>query len=197
MHLRPAGLPRSRPPRFPGSPATGDVPGVAPCCWLATGAVGTTGEAIAEFENVPHCLDLAGLFIYGGIDTVRDPGPRAEQAAALLARLRRVLFMPDDLMVVRLNAAVQATAGVAMATGVASRWGAGILAASLVPTTLAGHPFWELPPGPQRHEAIIPFLSNAAVLGGLLALVIRPAPTASAEWPVRARFRCRRIRATR
>jgi uncharacterized membrane protein YphA (DoxX/SURF4 family) len=42
------------------------------------------------------------------------------------------------------------------------------LATSLVPTTMAGHRFWEAQEDPQRKQHLIHFLKNSAILGGLL-----------------------------
>ena len=47
------------------------------------------------------------------------------------------------MTLVRVNAAIQLGAAAALATGRAPRLSAMVLAASLVPTTCAGHPFWE------------------------------------------------------
>jgi len=45
-------------------------------------------------------------------------------------------------------------------------------AGSLVPTTLAGHRFWEADDRSQRDAQLTPFTKNAAMLGGLLAAAL-------------------------
>jgi uncharacterized membrane protein YphA (DoxX/SURF4 family) len=115
---------------------------------------------------------LAGMFVYGGIDAFRNPGgkvPRAEKVAPDIADA--VGIDADTEQLVQFNGAVQVAAGVTLALGIFPRVSALALAGSLVPTTLAGHRFWEEDePGP-RAQQTIQFLKNAAMLGGLLLVV--------------------------
>ncbi len=114
-----------------------------------------------------------------GADAVREPGMRVTQAAATLAAIRRTLPLPgDDVMVVRGNAAVQAVAGVLLATGVLHRISALALAGSLIPTTWAGHAFWTIEDPAMRKQQRIQFHKNMAMIGGLLfAALDQPAVT--------------------
>jgi putative oxidoreductase len=113
---------------------------------------------------------LASVFVHGGAATLIDPAPRAEAAADLLAVLRKIVpWMPADLTVVRLNAATQVAAGALLAGGSFERQAAQILAASLVPTTIAGHPAWAADPASRAHEAL-QLGKNLGVLGGLLLI---------------------------
>jgi len=52
--------------------------------------------------------------------------------------------------------------------------GSSSLAGSLIPTTAAGHRFWEESDPSTRAQQTIHFLKNAAMLGGLLAVVGSP-----------------------
>jgi uncharacterized membrane protein YphA (DoxX/SURF4 family) len=114
---------------------------------------------------------VAGVFLHGGGATLLEPAPRAEAAASFLMALRRVLpFMPPDLDLVRLNAGVQVVAGAALALGIRQRLAAKVLALSLVPTTLAGHPFWEATEPRERNMELIQCGKNLGVMGGLLLL---------------------------
>ncbi|MFG3259557.1 DoxX family protein [Streptomyces sp. NPDC048172] len=115
---------------------------------------------------------LSSLFVGAGLDSLRDPGPKAEVAAPFLDRARATLpaLPDDDVQLVRLNAAVQVGAGVLLATGKAPRLAALALAGSLVPTTLSAHAFWEHPEGQAREAQQVQFLKNASVMGGLLAV---------------------------
>jgi putative oxidoreductase len=117
---------------------------------------------------------VAGVFIHGGWATLRDPAPRAEAAGPLLARLRAAVpALPGDGTLVRANAAVHLGAGLLLASGACPRPAAGILALSLVPTTAAGHPFWEA--GEDRRGAeLTSFVKNAGILGALLLLAAGP-----------------------
>jgi uncharacterized membrane protein YphA (DoxX/SURF4 family) len=78
----------------------------------------------------------------------------------------------DDEVVVRGNAAVQVVAGAMLALGRAPRLSALALAASLVPTTLAGHPYWTIEDPDARKLQRIHFHKNMAMIGGLLLAVL-------------------------
>ena len=87
---------------------------------------------------------LAGMFVYGGLDAFRNPAgkvPRAEKVAPDIAGL--VGIDADTEQLVQFNGALQVGAGITLALGVLPRLSALLLAGSLVPTTLAGHRFWE------------------------------------------------------
>jgi uncharacterized membrane protein YphA (DoxX/SURF4 family) len=104
-----------------------------------------------------------------GLDALRAPGGRVDQAAGVLAAIRKVAPLPeDDEMVVRANAAVQVIAGTALALGKAPRLSALVLAGSLVPTTLAGHSYWAVEDPATRKVQRIQFHKNLAMIGGLL-----------------------------
>src|SRR5579863_8645128 len=88
---------------------------------------------------------LASIFIVQGWETFRQPervAPRAEPVVRLMAG--RVPALPADTeQAVRLNGAIQVVAGSLLAIGRFPRLSALALAATLVPTTAAGHRFWE------------------------------------------------------
>jgi hypothetical protein len=68
---------------------------------------------------------------------------------------------------VRAKAASDVVAGLALATGHLTRPAATLLAAGLVPTTFAGHPFWGVEKE-ERAQQQTQFLKNLGLLGGLL-----------------------------
>jgi uncharacterized membrane protein YphA (DoxX/SURF4 family) len=104
-----------------------------------------------------------------GFDALRAPGGRVDQAGPVLAAIRKVVPLPDDdELVVRGNAAAQVLGGVLLATGRAPRLSALVLAASLVPTTLAGHSYWAIEDPAARKQQRIQFHKNMAMIGGLL-----------------------------
>jgi putative oxidoreductase len=104
-----------------------------------------------------------------GFDALRAPGARVDQAAPVLAAIRKGVPLPeDDELVVRANAAVMVVAGTLLALGRAPRLSALALAASLVPTTLAGHSYWKLEDPDARKIQRIQFHKNMAMIGGLL-----------------------------
>jgi uncharacterized membrane protein YphA (DoxX/SURF4 family) len=115
---------------------------------------------------------IAGMFIHGGLDSFRNPAgkvPRAEKVAPDIANL--VGIDADTEQLVQFNGAVQVAAGTTLALGIFPRLSALALAGSLVPTTLAGHRFWEEEDDAARAQQRVQFLKNAAMLGGLLLVV--------------------------
>jgi uncharacterized membrane protein YphA (DoxX/SURF4 family) len=115
---------------------------------------------------------LASVFIVAGLDVLANPEPRAKVAKPVVDRVASIVpFAPTDPVdAVRLNAAVHLGAGVLLATGVMSRLAAVALAVSLVPTTIAGHSFWEIEDPVNRSRQQTQFLKNTAILGGLLVV---------------------------
>jgi putative oxidoreductase len=104
-----------------------------------------------------------------GFDALREPGGRVDQAAAVLAGIRKVVPLPaEDELVVRGNAAVQVLSGTLLALGWAPRLSALALAGSLIPTTLAGHSYWAIEDPAVRKLQRIQFHKNMAMIGGLL-----------------------------
>lgn len=86
---------------------------------------------------------------------------------------------------VRLNAAVQVAAGLLLATGRAPRLASGALAATLVPTTIGGHRFWELEAGSDRREAQFDFMKNVGLLGGLILAAVDTGGQPGLAWRAR------------
>jgi len=117
---------------------------------------------------------LAGVFIASGLEVLANPEPRAKVAKPVVDRVASAIpFAPTDpLDAVRLNAAVQLGAGVLLAAGVMSRLAALALAVSIVPTTAAGHRFWEINDPLKRQQQRTQFLKNSAIFGGLLVVAL-------------------------
>jgi uncharacterized membrane protein YphA (DoxX/SURF4 family) len=114
---------------------------------------------------------LAGMFVYGGLDALREPGRRAKRAAVVTEPLMQAVGIEaDPQLLVSVNAGVQVTAGVLLALGRLPRLAATALAGSLVLTTAAGHRFWEASDAESRAQQTTQFLKNAAMLGGLLEI---------------------------
>jgi putative oxidoreductase len=105
-------------------------------------------------------LLVAAIFVSGGWETAREPGSRPQAAASI--------GMPQPELAVRANALVMVLAGMALAFGIFPRWAAAALAGSLVPTTLAGHPFWKEQDPQKRKGQLTHFLKNLSMLGGLV-----------------------------
>jgi putative oxidoreductase len=115
---------------------------------------------------------VAGIFVVSGLDVLADPEPRAKIAKPVVDAVAAVVpFAPTDPVdAVKLNAAVHVGAGVLLAAGVMSRLSALALAVSIVPTTIAAHPFWEIDDPVNRSRQRTQFLKNTAILGGLLVV---------------------------
>ena len=128
----------------------------------------TTRRVLAPLRPAARVL-TGSTYVLLGLDAVRAPGARVEQAAAVLTAMRKWLPLPeDDELVVRANAAVQVAAGAALALGIAPRLSALALAGSLIPTTLAGHAYWTIEDPTARKLQRIQFHKNMAMIGGLL-----------------------------
>jgi putative oxidoreductase len=137
---------------------------------------------------------LASIFVIQGFDTMLHPervARRAEPVVAPLAEL--VPDMPvttEDA--VRLNGAIQFTAGSLLALDIFPRLSALAIAATLVPTTAAGHRFWEVEDEKERAQQRIHFLKNLAIFGGLLIAAADTAGRPSLAW--RSRYAVRSAR---
>jgi uncharacterized membrane protein YphA (DoxX/SURF4 family) len=119
---------------------------------------------------------LAWVFVHAGVDVMRHPEPRAASAARLLGAVRSAapVDLPDDVALVRANAAAQVAAGTALALGKAPRLAAAALLASLAATTVGGHPFWSFDEPTQRAGQRIHFDKNLGLAGGLLLVLVTP-----------------------
>jgi uncharacterized membrane protein YphA (DoxX/SURF4 family) len=117
---------------------------------------------------------LAAIFVSAGIDTIRNPGPRvpvARDVASSIAKRVPALEGRSTEELIRINGAVQTTAGSLFALGRVPRLSALVLAGTLVPTTAAGHRYWTLDDPVQRKMQKVHFLKNLSILGGLLLAV--------------------------
>jgi uncharacterized membrane protein YphA (DoxX/SURF4 family) len=125
------------------------------------------------------------MFIYGGLDSIQSPEKKARKAAVVVEPLAESLVLPGDpASWVRINGVVQVAAGSALTIGRFPRIAALALAASLVPTTLAGHRFWEEPDPAARSGQVIHFLKNVSMLGGLLLAAADTGGRPSIPWRV-------------
>ncbi|MFN2556329.1 MAG: DoxX family protein [Nitriliruptorales bacterium] len=107
-------------------------------------------------------LLLAVIFVSGGFDSVRNPGPKVPRVAQA--------GVPRPKLSTQVNGLAMVVAGMALGLGIKPKLAAGVLAASLIPTTLAGHRFWELE-GKQAAQQQIHFMKNLGLLGGLIGVL--------------------------
>jgi putative oxidoreductase len=117
---------------------------------------------------------LASIFIVGAATALKNSSVSAAKATPVtdkvvpLAKKAGIPLPEDPETLVRINAGVQIAAGLALATGRAPRLSAAVLAASLIPTTAAGHRFWEVEDPSQRTQQKLHFFKNLSVVGGLI-----------------------------
>jgi uncharacterized membrane protein YphA (DoxX/SURF4 family) len=126
---------------------------------------------------------LAATFISGGIDTFRKPAGRVAAAERLVTPVvDRVPQLSNAEQVVKLDAAVKVVAGAMLAIGRLPRLSALVLASSLLPTTVAGHPFWEESDPVRRTQQRLHLMKNAGLLGGLLLAAVDTEGRPSLAW---------------
>lgn len=122
---------------------------------------------------------LASYFLSSGFRALRNPQQfvaDAESVASTLVPLAKRVA-PDSVAgripeetatLVRINGILQLGGGLALATGKGRRLGAALLAVSIIPSTLARHPFWSRDTPEAKANDRVHFLKNTSLLGGVL-----------------------------
>ena len=136
--------------------------------------VGRSGynEAMKPVRAAARAM-LGAIFVVSGVRIVLNPDSKVTAAKRVTDKVGRMFErmdprLPSDARaLVRLKAGADVAAGLALATGRFTRPAAAVLAAGLVPTTVAGHPFWTMP-REERAQHETHFLKNLGLLGGLL-----------------------------
>lgn len=140
--------------------------------WNAAGVGSRRPDAGPAEDRVPmNVLSLLtriaiGVpFVWLGYDAVKEPGMRVSMASAF--------GIPEEWAehAVRANGATMVLGGVSVITGVLPTIGAAAVVGSMIPTTLAGHAFWNDTDPKQRKANLIQFLKNVGMVGGLLSVV--------------------------
>ena len=117
---------------------------------------------------------LASAFVAGAVHALRNTDEHAARASAVIdtyvpaLQARGIPVPSDPTTVVRVHAAVQVAAGLALATGRAPRTSAGILALPSLPLTLPQRAFWTEPDPAESARQRGEFLRDLSLLGGLL-----------------------------
>jgi putative oxidoreductase len=143
---------------------------------------------------------LASMFLVGGIDSLTHASGKVTKATKvtehvpeMAARIAPGLPVPTDpATLIRINGGVQVAAGLALATGRMPRLAALALAASMVPTTYAGHAFWEEKEKAARASQRVQFFKNISMMGGLLLAGVDTEGKPGVAW--RARRAARDVR---
>lgn len=117
---------------------------------------------------------LSTIFVVSGARALTNPEPHVDRAKRVTDRVAPMLrsvhpgLPTDPTSMVRANGAAQLFGGLLLATGHLPRPAAALLAGTLVPTTLAGHAFWNVDDPTERKIHQIHFMKNLGLLGGLL-----------------------------
>lgn len=115
---------------------------------------------------------LASMFIMGGLDSLTNPEGKAgavpDVTEPLGDAVPPAIKDASDVDLVRANGAAQVLGGALLAIGKMPRLASTVLAATLVPTTMAGHRFWEEDDPATRTNQQIHFFKNVSMLGGLM-----------------------------
>jgi putative oxidoreductase len=134
---------------------------------------------------------LAAPFAVLGVDALRNPAPRVAAARPVVEKVAEqadkqlpVQVPRDAEQWVKINAGVMVGAGALFGLNRLPRLSALALAASTVPTTVAGHRFWEKE-GAERQQQLIHFLKNAGLVGGLLIAAVDTEGRPSVGWRAR------------
>jgi putative oxidoreductase len=131
---------------------------------------------------------LASIFVVGGWDAVLHPAGKAKKAEAVSEPLSDSVGV-DAEMLVRINGTVQIGAGVLLAVGKFRRLAALALIGSIIPTTYAGHRFWEESDPATRAQQKVHFLKNLGLLGGLILAAFDTEGEPSLGWRAKRQAR--------
>jgi putative oxidoreductase len=123
---------------------------------------------------------LASTFVVGGVNALKNADSLAIKAKPVVDRIRpalekaapQVKLPENNVTLVRANAVAQILAAAALARGRAPRLSSTVLAATLVPTTVAGHQFWDETDPATKSNQRIHFFKNLSLLGGLILAAV-------------------------
>jgi len=145
---------------------------------------------------------LASMFVMGGVEEIKNAAALAPAAKSvtdkvtplITSRMPPSVPLPTDTVGwVRFTGVVKVGAGLALATGRFPRIAALALAASLAPTTIAGHPFWQETDAEATATQRRHFFKNLSMTGGLLIAAVDIEPSARERVELAARRVKRRV----
>jgi len=145
---------------------------------------------------------LASMFVVGGAGEVSNAAalapaaqPVTDRVAPLIeSRMPKSVPLPSDAAGwVRFNGAVKVGAGLMLATGRFPRLAALALAATMAPTTIAGHPFWREQDPDAKTKQRQQFFKNLSMTGGLIIAAVDIEPSARERVEIAARRVKRRV----
>jgi uncharacterized membrane protein YphA (DoxX/SURF4 family) len=110
---------------------------------------------------------LAAYFVAGGVDSLRNPTSKVS---------------PETEQYLKADAGVKILSGLLLATNRVPRLSSAVLAASLVPSTLMGHRFWEEKDRAAMRDQQQHFFANVSLFGGLLIAAADTGGKPSLRW---------------
>jgi uncharacterized membrane protein YphA (DoxX/SURF4 family) len=120
---------------------------------------------------------LAGIFVASGARNLAHPEVFLDKASRVTGRVGPQLkkihprLPSDDRTLMHVNSVVQIVGGILLVTR-ARRVAAVVLAGTLVPTTIAAHPFWHDDDPAERRRQNTQFLKNLSIFGGLMLAAV-------------------------
>jgi uncharacterized membrane protein YphA (DoxX/SURF4 family) len=131
---------------------------------------------------------LSAVFIGQGIETLRNPSVTLEATEPTIAALRTLPEPYGDKVpsnpetVARINAAVQVSGGLLLATGKLPRIASAALAVTVIPGSLGGHLFWTEKDPERKAQQRRALLTDLSLLGGLIIAAADTAGKPSLGW---------------
>ncbi|OFQ49427.1 DoxX family protein [Corynebacterium sp. HMSC076D02] len=117
---------------------------------------------------------LASVFVWDGVDTLRNASDHVAETESVLQRLRKVVpaqyagYIPNDPeLAARAVGGLKVGAGSTLALGKAPRTSAAVLALSTLPNLLGRNAFWEAEDSEEKNNRRNGFITNTALLGAL------------------------------
>ena len=117
---------------------------------------------------------LASVFVWDGVDTLRNASDHVAETESVLQRLRKVVpaqyagYIPNDPeLAARAVGGLKVGAGSTLALGKAPRTSAAVLALSTLPNLLGRNAFWETEDSEEKNTRRNGFITNTALLGAL------------------------------
>ncbi len=117
---------------------------------------------MANIKQLAYLL-LSVIFIQGGYRAYAQPGNRVKQVADA--------GIPEPELAVKVNGLTMVVGGAMLGLGILPKLAAAALFASLIPTTIVGHPFWKVEDEAGRKMQQTQFAKNLGLLGGLLLVM--------------------------
>jgi putative oxidoreductase len=132
---------------------------------------------------------LSSMFIMGGWDSLRNPEGKVKRADPVAqAVASRVPGLPQETeTLIRINGGVMVGAGALLAIGKFPRLASLALIGTILPTTYAGHRFWEETDEATKAQQRIHFIKNLGLLGGLILAAVDTEGAPSLSWRARRR----------